>query len=137
MGIGWLWIYTNSETLAKENESRAFAFYSRWRAVIRWVADRYTHIRKSRRERLLRKPLLELSDHLLKDIGMFHTGADVQKEEPDRLTLLKRTNAKECNTESKPNAIEQGKCAEIMDIDQFRVKPFTTPYDPIRKSQCR
>ena len=85
MGMQWLWFYTDStnpDSLKKSNEDRAFAVYSRWRSMFRWVGSLYDGYRQSRQERADCRELLALSDHLLRDVGLLRIGSDFQLEGP-------------------------------------------------------
>lgn len=90
MGIAWLRRYTHSanpEPLAIANEHRSFVLHARWRIAVRWVSRLYAVFYEYRRKRIARRALLALSDQLLRDVGMFSTGTDVQVEEVRRLPL--------------------------------------------------
>lgn len=139
MGIGWLWIYTqsdNPDALAKENESRAFAIYTRWRAIVRRGTRLNTYVRDYYRKRVLRRTLLSLSDHQLQDIGMFRTGSDVRIEKSGRLTRPKKNAAGRGRPRNKSATKVKSESAVITEIDQFRKKPEPITYEPELNTKC-
>ena len=128
MGIGWLWIYSHSdnpEMLARENERRAFAIYSRWRAVLLWTGNVYSSIFVIYHKRLARRTLFALPDHLLRDIGMYRTGSDVQVEEVRRLASRNKAETTPYKNTNKNIDQDQPESVLIIDFDstQKKVKP--------------
>ena len=124
MGIGWLWIYTHSsnpEPLAKANERRAFIFYSRWRKILLSTGSIYSAICAFHHKRQVRRTLLALPDHLLRDIGKFRTGSDVRDEEVCRLTSWNR----QAKTPDKNINHDQPENVFIIDFDCTQISAET------------
>ncbi len=138
MGIGWLWIYTHSdnpEMLAKANERRAFAIYSRWRAILQCTGDFYAAICAYYHRLGARRTLLALSDHLLRDIGMYRTGSDVRVEEQHRLARWKKADATRARNANKNINHDQSRSAEIIEIDSIQNKRKATACELKLKAQ--
>ncbi len=73
MVIRQVWINANPELrdhLHKVNEARLATFYAPWRAVTAPVRGFIKAVRRFRRERETYGRLSNLSDHMLKDIGI-------------------------------------------------------------------
>ena len=140
MGIGWLWIYTHSdsaETLARENENRAFVIYHRWKKGVQWVAGKYSDFIDSRQKRLSRRTLLTLSDHLLSDIGMFRSGYDIQTEQHGRIKPSAPSKSTTRVIHHIPHIANPVKCEVITLPEQLKITPETESVEPELKSLCR
>lgn len=78
MSIHYIWLNANpelQEQLREASEARAAAFYAAWKATVRVLVDPVRalveRIHHARRARATYRELSALSDHHLRDIGLF------------------------------------------------------------------